>query len=180
MQESSQPGNSVGQTRQLKSYKEYVKYATHLLHKNNIKKFSDLELNEIVGEIMLADYEQKPPYYALSTIVANSWRVKRAIWNLRKFKAIPFSVLDEEVLNQLSTLIGGHDAQRHRTWRQQDQHFVTELKDLISVKLSEREQKFIHDYYYNRQTLAEIASANNRSIHAVNKTIKKALKKLCT
>ena len=56
--------------------------------------------------------------------------------------------------------------------------YLSELYDYYGELLTEKQQEYFEDYYFNNLTLAEIAENNNISRNAIHKQIKDALNKL--
>ena len=56
--------------------------------------------------------------------------------------------------------------------------YLSELYDYYGELLTEKQQEYFEDYYFNNLTLAEIAENNNISRNAIHKQIKDALSKL--
>ena len=56
--------------------------------------------------------------------------------------------------------------------------YLSKLYDYYGELLTEKQQEYFEDYYFNNLTLAEIAENNNISRNAIHKQIKDALNKL--
>ena len=56
--------------------------------------------------------------------------------------------------------------------------YLSDLYDYYGELLTEKQQEYFEDYYFNNLTLAEIAENNNISRNAIHKQIKDALNKL--
>ena len=56
--------------------------------------------------------------------------------------------------------------------------YISDLYDYYGELLTEKQQEYFEDYYFNNLTLAEIAENNNISRNAIHKQIKDALNKL--
>lgn len=56
--------------------------------------------------------------------------------------------------------------------------YITSLYDYYGELLTEKQQEYFEDYYFNNLTLSEIASNNDISRNAVHKQIKDTVSKL--
>lgn len=58
--------------------------------------------------------------------------------------------------------------------------YLNDLYDYYGVLLTEKQQEYFEDYYFNNLTLSEIAENNDISRNAIHKQIKEAENKLET
>ena len=58
--------------------------------------------------------------------------------------------------------------------------YLNDLYDYYGVLLTEKQQEYFEDYYFNNLTLSEIAENNEISRNAIHKQIKEAENKLET